>query len=40
LVNHGHAGGAELWTLAQHVIDGVESRFGVTLEPEPRVIGL
>ncbi len=40
LVNHGHASGTELWSLAQRVIDGVESRFGVTLEPEPRVIGL
>lgn len=39
LVNHGHASGAQLWALAQHVRDGVRARFGVTLEPEPRVIG-
>lgn len=39
LVNHGHATGKQLWTLAQRVRDGVHERFGVTLEPEPRVIG-
>jgi UDP-N-acetylmuramate dehydrogenase len=39
LVNHGNASGAELWALAQHVIEGVQSRFGVQLEPEPMVIG-
>jgi UDP-N-acetylmuramate dehydrogenase len=39
LVNHGHASGAQLWTLANRVRDGVHARFGVTLEPEPRVIG-
>lgn len=39
LVNHGQASGAELWALAQRVIAGVEDRFGVTLEPEPRIIG-
>lgn len=39
LVNHGHATGAQLWALAQHVRDGVRERFGVVLEPEPRVIG-
>lgn len=39
LVNHGRASGAELWALAQRVRDGVHARFGVTLEPEPRIIG-
>ena len=39
LVNHGHASGAQLWALAQQVIAGVQARFGVTLEPEPVVIG-
>ena len=39
LVNHGHATGAQLWALAQRVREGVQARFGVTLEPEPRVIG-
>jgi UDP-N-acetylmuramate dehydrogenase len=39
LVNHGHASGPELWALAQKVIEGVQARFGVRLEPEPVVIG-
>src|SRR5690348_6154304 len=39
LVNHGHAGGAQLWALAQRVRDRVRQRFGVVLESEPRVIG-
>jgi len=39
LVNHGQASGAELWTLAQRVIAGVEAMFGVRLEPEPRIVG-
>ncbi|HEX7349287.1 MAG TPA: UDP-N-acetylmuramate dehydrogenase [Rhodanobacteraceae bacterium] len=38
LVNHGHASGAELWAFAQRVRDGVRARFGVMLEPEPRII--
>lgn len=38
LVNHGQASGAELWALALRVRDGVRARFGVMLEPEPRVI--
>ncbi|HET7359217.1 MAG TPA: UDP-N-acetylenolpyruvoylglucosamine reductase, partial [Rhodanobacteraceae bacterium] len=37
-VNHGHAGGGELWALAQRVRDGVQARFGVRLEPEPLVV--
>jgi UDP-N-acetylmuramate dehydrogenase len=39
LVNHGKASGQELWAFAQRVIDGVQSRFGITLDPEPVVIG-
>ena len=39
LVNHGNASGAQLWALAQRVRDAVHARFGVLLEPEPRVIG-
>jgi UDP-N-acetylmuramate dehydrogenase len=40
LVNHGHATGTQLWALAQRVREGVRARFGVLLEPEPRVIGV
>lgn len=39
LVNHGSATGVQLWNLAQQVIAGVQQRFGVELEPEPRIIG-
>ncbi|HET6546716.1 MAG TPA: UDP-N-acetylmuramate dehydrogenase [Rhodanobacteraceae bacterium] len=39
LVNHGHASGTQLWALAERVIKRVQSRFAVTLEPEPRIIG-
>ncbi|MES2404817.1 MAG: UDP-N-acetylmuramate dehydrogenase [Pseudomonadota bacterium] len=39
LVNHGRASGEQLWALAQRVREGVHARFGVVLEPEPRVIG-
>jgi UDP-N-acetylmuramate dehydrogenase len=39
LVNHGHAGGAELLALARRVAASVEDRFGVRLEPEPRIVG-
>ncbi|MGN6790150.1 MAG: UDP-N-acetylmuramate dehydrogenase [Rhodanobacteraceae bacterium] len=39
LVNHGTATGAELWALAQRVREGVRARFGVEMEPEPRIIG-
>ena len=39
LVNHGKATGQELWAFAQRVIEGVQARFGVRLEPEPIVIG-
>lgn len=39
LVNHGQASGAQLWALAQKVRESVQHRFGVCLQPEPRVIG-
>ena len=39
LVNHGHASGAQLLSLAHRVADSVEQKFGVALEPEPRLIG-
>ena len=38
LVNHGNATGAQIWALAQRVIEEVKRRFGVSLEPEPLVI--
>lgn len=39
LVNHGRANGAELLAFARTVARGVQDRFGVALEPEPRLIG-
>ncbi len=39
LVNHGSASGAQLWNLAQKIMDGVQARFGIRLEPEPRIVG-
>ncbi|HKT32888.1 MAG TPA: UDP-N-acetylmuramate dehydrogenase [Gammaproteobacteria bacterium] len=38
LVNHGKATGAQIWLLAQRIRDSVQGRFGITLEPEPRVL--
>ena len=38
LVNHGGATGAELRALAQAVQADVQDKFGITLEPEPRVV--
>lgn len=38
LVNHGRASGAQLWGLAQRVRDTVRERFGIELEPEPRIV--
>ncbi|WP_028488103.1 UDP-N-acetylmuramate dehydrogenase [Thiothrix lacustris] len=38
LVNHGNATGAEVWNFAQGVIASVQDKFGITLEPEPRVL--
>ena len=39
LVNHGRATGAQLLALAHRVADSVAEKFGVALEPEPRLIG-
>lgn len=39
LVNHGQATGAQLLGLARRIAASVQERFGVALEPEPRVIG-
>lgn len=39
LVNHGQATGAELLRLAGRIAGSVQARFGVALEPEPRIIG-
>jgi len=39
LVNHGDASGDELLSVARRVAGSVEHRFGVRLEPEPRIVG-
>jgi UDP-N-acetylmuramate dehydrogenase len=39
LVNHGTATGAQILALARRVAASVEQRFGVRLEPEPRIFG-
>ncbi len=39
LVNHGHASGAQLLDLARRVAASVRERFGVMIEPEPRIVG-
>ena len=39
LVNHGDASGAQLLDLARRVAASVRERFGVSLEPEPRIVG-
>jgi UDP-N-acetylmuramate dehydrogenase len=38
LVNHGHATGAEILALAERVQAGVRARFGIALQPEPRIV--
>ena len=38
IVNHGGATGADIWALAQAMQADVQHKFGVTLEPEPRVV--
>jgi drug/metabolite transporter (DMT)-like permease len=38
-VNHGRATGAQLLDLARRVAASVQAKFGVALEPEPRIIG-
>jgi UDP-N-acetylmuramate dehydrogenase len=39
LVNHGHATGAQLLELAKNISASVRARFGIALEPEPRIVG-
>ena len=39
LVNQGQATGAQLLGLARRIADSVQARFGVAIEPEPRIIG-
>ena len=39
LVNHGHATGAQLLDLARRIAESVRAKFGVALEPEPRMVG-
>ncbi|MBB5206985.1 UDP-N-acetylmuramate dehydrogenase [Chiayiivirga flava] len=39
LVNHGNATGAQLLDLARRIAASVRERFGVTLEPEARIVG-
>ena len=39
LVNHGHATGAELLDLARRIAGSVLERFGIAIEPEPRIVG-
>ena len=39
LVNHARATGADILELAQRIATDVHARFGVALEPEPRIVG-
>ena len=39
LVNHGHASGLQLLELARRIAASVQARFGIDIEPEPRIIG-
>ena len=39
LVNHGNATGLQLLQLARRIAASVQERFGVALEPEPRLVG-
>ena len=39
LVNHGHATGLQLLELARRIAASVQARFGIDIEPEPRIIG-
>jgi UDP-N-acetylmuramate dehydrogenase len=39
LVNHGSASGQQLLSLARRIAESVHARFGVAIEPEPKIIG-
>jgi len=39
LVNHGAATGADILALARAIAASVQARFGVVIEPEPRMVG-
>ena len=39
LVNHGQASGAQLLDIARRVAADVHARFGIALQPEPRIVG-
>ncbi len=39
LVNHGRTTGTELLALAREIAASVDARFGVAIEPEPRIVG-
>ena len=39
LVNHGSASGQQLLSLARRIAESVQARFGVAIEPEPRIVG-
>ena len=39
VVNHGKASGAGLLALARAIAASVQQRFGVAIEPEPRIVG-
>ena len=39
LVNHGQATGLQLLDLARRIAASVQARFGIAIEPEPRIIG-
>ena len=39
LVNHGQASGQDLLALARRIATSVQERFGVAIEPEPRLVG-
>lgn len=39
LVNHGQATGLQLLDLARRIAASVQDRFGIAIEPEPRIIG-
>ena len=38
LVNHGKAQGHEVWAIAQAIMQDIEQKFGIRLEPEPVIL--